>query len=419
LAHLDIEISSEGSAGKLLCAKLSTSPGAKTVKESVSEGACTSDEQAMLADPQNVGKKANDCGTSSYNIFTGKFNHDKFNDCFSSSIGVSKTCSECYAATGEYGAKNCKADCLLGWCKSGCLSCTEPAQETLATCTGFTPATADPCEDLAADEKISVAGGTINLAISDCGDSSTHGHVTGISPTSVEPGQMTLVSGSGHLDTTVSDGSFDITVKAAGMTVASCKGDICSASKCALPAGTGSVNFHGVACPLAAGDASLDFDVSVSKFVPASLARLDIEITSEGSAGKLLCAKLSTSPAMEVEEKISEGACTSDEQAMLADPQNVGKKANDCGTSSYNIFTGKFNHDKFNNCFSSSMGVSTTCSECYAATGEYGAKNCKADCLLGWCKSGCLSCTEPAQETLATCTGFTPATADPCEDLTV
>merc|ERR1712224_1105804 len=102
---------------------------------------------------------------------------------------------------------------------------------------------------------------------------STHGHVTGISPTSVEPGQMTLVSGSGHLDTTVSDGSFDITVKAAGMTVASCKGDICSASKCALPAGTGSVNFHGVACPLAAGDASLDFDVSVSKFVPASLAR--------------------------------------------------------------------------------------------------------------------------------------------------
>merc|ERR1711967_220215 len=112
----------------------------------VTEGACTADEQTALADPQNVGSKANDCGTSSYNIFTGNFNHGKFNDCFSSSIGISKTCAECYAATGEYGAKNCKSACLLGWCKSGCLSCTEPAQETLAQCTGFTAGTAQPCD---------------------------------------------------------------------------------------------------------------------------------------------------------------------------------------------------------------------------------------------------------------------------------
>jgi len=114
--------------------------------EVVATGACTSDEQAALADPQEVGDKANTCGTSSYNIITGNFNHDKFNDCFSSSIGISKTCAECYAATGEYGAKNCKADCLLGWCKSGCLSCTAPAQETLATCTGFAAGSADPCD---------------------------------------------------------------------------------------------------------------------------------------------------------------------------------------------------------------------------------------------------------------------------------
>merc|ERR1719421_2432008 len=114
----------------------------------VAGGACTSDEQSVLADPQTVGEKANDCGTSSYNIITGNFNHDKFNDCFTGAMGISKQCSECYAATGEYGAKNCKADCLLGWCKAGCLSYTEPAQETLATCTGFTAATADPCEDI-------------------------------------------------------------------------------------------------------------------------------------------------------------------------------------------------------------------------------------------------------------------------------
>merc|ERR1712202_107530 len=86
-------------------------------------------------------------GTKSYNPLTGNFNHDKFNSCFTASIGISSACSECYAATGEYGAKNCKADCLLGWCKSGCLTCTAPAQVTLATCTGFTAGTADPCEE--------------------------------------------------------------------------------------------------------------------------------------------------------------------------------------------------------------------------------------------------------------------------------
>jgi Tfp pilus assembly protein PilE len=242
-------------------------PSATEEVEQVAAGACTSDEQTALSDPQNVGKKANDCGTSSYNIFTGKFNHGKFNDCFSASAGISATCSECYVATGEYGAKNCKADCILGWCKSGCLSCTEPAQETLATCTGFASGTAQPCD--------------------------------------------------------------------------------------------------------------------------------------------------------QVTEQVTAGACTSDEQAALGDPQNVGKKANDCGTSSYNIFTGKFNHGKFNDCFSASAGISATCAECYAATGEYGAKNCKADCLLGWCKSGCLSCTEPAQETLVTCTGFASGTAQPCDEVTV
>merc|ERR1711964_867783 len=143
---------------------------------------------------------------------TGKFDHDKFNSCFTSSIGISTACSECYAATGEYGAKNCKADCLLGWCKSGCLSCTAPAQVTLGTCSGFTAATADPCEE---EVKVEVA---------------------------------------------------------------------------------------------------------------------------------------------------ATGACTADDQASLVDPQVVGSKANTCGTTAFNIITGKFDHDKFNSCFTSSIGISTACS---------------------------------------------------------
>jgi hypothetical protein len=229
----------------------------------VAGGACTEDEQSALADPQTVGDKSNNCGNQCFNIITGDMDYECFEACFINEFGVSKECADCYAAAGEYGVQHCKADCLLGWCKEGCLSCTQPAQDTLYKCTGFTPpAVADPCEEL---------------------------------------------------------------------------------------------------------------------------------------------------------EASSAGACSADEQAALQDPQVVGKKANDCGTTAYNIITGKFDHDKFNSCFTASIGIGSACSECYAVTGDYGAQNCKADCLLGWCKSGCLTCTKPAQDTLATCTGFTAAVADPCE----
>ena len=45
--------------------------------------------------------------------------------------------SECYAVTADYGFKNCKAACMLGWCKSGCLDCTAPAQVSLPSFTGI------------------------------------------------------------------------------------------------------------------------------------------------------------------------------------------------------------------------------------------------------------------------------------------
>jgi len=61
---------------------------------------------------------------------------------------------------------------------------------------------------------VGLAAGTINLSIEDCGGASTHGKVGGISPTSVPQGTSTKVTGTGTLDTTVTDGSFDVAVKA-------------------------------------------------------------------------------------------------------------------------------------------------------------------------------------------------------------
>merc|ERR1712110_846220 len=149
----------------------------------------------------------------------------------SQALGVSSGCSECYATNGEFASKNCKAACLLGWCKQGCLDCSTAAapKAALDSCTGFTSGSADPCL-----------------------------------------------------------------------------------------------------------------------------------------------------------ESTTTGACSADEQAALSDSATVGKAGSDCGLGAYNVLTGAFNHDKFNTCFTGKLSIGSGCSECYAANGEFAAKNCKAACLLGW-----------------------------------
>merc|ERR1712039_811178 len=167
---------------------------------------------------------------------------------------------ECYYTVADYGFKNCKTACLLGWCKSGCLSCTQPAQDALPACTGFTPAVAEPCLETA-----------------------------------------------------------------------------------------------------------------------------------------------------------STGACSAADQANLADAKTVGDKQNKCGKDALSL--SGIDHDKFTSCAQSELSISAGCSECYYTVADYGFKNCKTACLLGWCKSGCLSCTQPAQDALSGCTGFSPAVAEPCMEI--
>jgi len=111
--------------------------------EAASTGGCSAADQANLADAKTVGDKQDKCGKDALGL--SGIDHDKFTSCAQSELSISAGCAECYYAVADYGFKNCKAACLLGWCKSGCLSCTQPAQDTLAGCAGFTPAKADPC----------------------------------------------------------------------------------------------------------------------------------------------------------------------------------------------------------------------------------------------------------------------------------
>merc|ERR1712054_747003 len=117
--------------------------------ESTATGACSADEQGKLGDSATVGKAGSDCGLKAYNVLTGNFNHDKFNDCFTGKLSIGSGCSECYATNGEFAAKNCKSACLLGWCKQGCLDCSTAAEPKAAldSCTGSTSGSADPCMD--------------------------------------------------------------------------------------------------------------------------------------------------------------------------------------------------------------------------------------------------------------------------------
>jgi len=116
---------------------------------------------------------------------------------------------------------------------------------------------------------------------------------------------------------------------------------------------------------------------------------------------------------------VQDGACSASDQAALSDPDDFGAKASDCGHAAFSL-VGGFDHDKFNSCFTASAGVSSSCSECYAQSGEYAVKNCKLACISKWCSSGCLSCTDGAKPDLNTCTGFTAGSAQPCDgDVTV
>merc|ERR1712113_613043 len=145
--------------------------------------------------------------------------------------------------------------------------------------------------------KAAVDGGSIKLAWSDCGDSSTHGHITSLSPTSVVLGTKTSLVGKGRLDEAIQAATYKVVAKEGFIPVFSHSGDACKPETIKLPAGIGEIDMKGFKCPLSAGAVELDLDLSLSGAIPAKLARITIELTAQSSTGdKALCAKINTSP---------------------------------------------------------------------------------------------------------------------------
>jgi len=255
---------------------------------------------------------------------------------------------------------------------------------------------------------------TLGITFQDCGDSTTHGKISDLQPLSITSGVENALTGTGSLDKSITGGAFDMHVTAGGGLINKhYTGDVCESKTFSLPLGLGTMSWGGLACPQATGDVAVVLKVKLSSNLPASLATSDVALTAtDQDSESAICANVHIAKQME-----STGvSCSSADQAIISgmDSNDFGDKQNTCGTQSYNIFTGAFNHDKFNSCVNSAVGISTGCSDCYATTGEYAAKNCKAKCITGWCKSGCLECTAPAQASLPSCTGVSNGSPTPC-----
>jgi len=147
-------------------------------------------------------------------------------------------------------------------------------------------------------------GGSVKLAWSDCGDSSTHGHITSLSPDTLTLGAKTSLAGKGQVDEAVKGATYKVAAKALGIPVFSHTGDACKPETIKLPAGAGEIDMKGFSCPISAGAVELDLDVTLSAAIPSSLARVTIDLTATASSGdKALCVQIKTSPAATDEDR--------------------------------------------------------------------------------------------------------------------
>jgi len=140
-----------------------------------------------------------------------------------------------------------------------------------------------------------VQGGTLKLTFKDCGDTSYHGKVTGLSPSDLKIGSKTHVTGSGTVDEQVTGGAFTISAKFGGITE-NWSGDVCQAKTFHLPLGLGAITWDAIKCPQAKGSVDVGVDVQLSSMIPSSMAAGTIEIKATGASKEnLLCMDIQTS----------------------------------------------------------------------------------------------------------------------------
>jgi len=101
--------------------------------------------------------------------------------------------------------------------------------------------------------------------------------------------------GAGTVDEDVTSAHFTAIVKAHGVKLTSCDGDATEDITCKLPLGAGEIVVKKVAYPLAKGDVKIPVDVTTSSLIPASLAKVDVEIRAQEQNGEdVICLNVHT-----------------------------------------------------------------------------------------------------------------------------
>merc|ERR1712032_263939 len=143
--------------------------------------------------------------------------------------------------------------------------------------------------------------GTLGVTWEDCG--AQHATVTDLQPTSISTGTTETLTGAGTVDEDVTSAHFTATVKAAGVKLTSCDGDATEDITCKLPLGAGKIVVKKVAYPLAKGDVKIPVDVTTSSLIPASLAKVDVEIRAQEQNGEdVICLNVHTAKQQSFQE---------------------------------------------------------------------------------------------------------------------
>ena len=147
---------------------------------------------------------------------------------------------------------------------------------------------------------VGVAGAAeLALTWTDCGDSSTHAKITGLTPSSITTGKKARISGTGIVDTDVTGATYDLEMKTMVGTV-SCKGDASQSKSCSLPLGLGMLTFDAMTFPIKKGSTSVNVDLSLSALIPGGFARTETKVQATGTDGSnLFCMDIKSKPAAE------------------------------------------------------------------------------------------------------------------------
>ncbi len=140
------------------------------------------------------------------------------------------------------------------------------------------------------------AGAVVNLKWSDCGDASTHGKTTDLSPTTVTVGQKTTLTATSTLDKDIADGKFEMKLTGMGITLMDCKGDASASKTCQMPFGSGSMTWDAIAYPMKAGTIKTTTELLINSMSGVSSTTTLTNVTTS-SGDKVSCVKVISSMA--------------------------------------------------------------------------------------------------------------------------